>query len=296
MKGKWGIFTLLIISGFLNQTLFERDSMYSHISVRDEGGIRTLYFNTFPQTRMSLLNPYDGAFEYTKFVHLAFLMNPKIKKVLLIGLGGGSINRALWKFYPGVQVDTVEIDPMVVEVATKFFGLPNTSQHRVFVDDGRKYLKKTPEKYDFLFMDAYLANPYSPYIPFHLATKEFFELADKKLNPEGVIGFNVIGTLTGPNNQTTRAIYKTLAYRFGTVYYIPAISSMNVVLFGLKTERYPSVQDLLKRAMEKAKTQSEVVPEYLAMVGRVQTVVLPTDDVPLLTDEYAPIETLNILR
>lgn len=296
MKGKWGIVTLFLLSSFMNQTLFERDSMYSHITVKDEGGIRTLYFNTFPQTRMSLLDPYDGAFEYTKFAHLAFLMNPDIKKVLLIGLGGGSINRALWKFYPEVQVDTVEIDPMVVEVARRFFGLPETSKHRIFVEDGRKYVKKTQEKYDFIFMDAYLANPYSPYIPFHLATKEFFELAHKKLNVGGVIGFNVIGTLYGPNNQTLRAIYKTLSYRFGPVYYIPAISSMNVVLFGLKTEKYPSVQDLLKRAMEKAKTQPVVVTDYLAMVGRVQTVVLPTDDVPVLTDEYAPVETLNILR
>ncbi len=287
---------LIFFCGFINRVLFERDSMYSRISVRDEGGIRTLYFNSFPQSRMSLMNPDEGAFEYTRFAHIAFALNPQIRKVLLIGLGGGSINRAFFKNHPEVEVHTVEIDPMVVQVANQFFGLPNSPKHKVIVEDGRKYLRTTNETYDYIFLDAYLASPYAPYIPFHLATKEFFELVHKKLNSNGVLGYNVIGTVSSVNNATTRAIYKTVSYRFGPVYFIPAMTSMNVVLMATKSEKYPSTTDLLKRAVEQIRQKSIMLPDYLGLVGRIQTVVLPTDDVPVLTDEYAPVETLSILR
>ena len=70
---------------------------------------------------MSLTNPLTGHFEYTEYFQMPWLWNHDIKSVLMVGLGGGSTPRAYQHYYPKVMVDIVEIDPMVVDVAKKYF-------------------------------------------------------------------------------------------------------------------------------------------------------------------------------
>ena len=96
---------------------------------------------------------------------------------------------------------TVELDPDVVDAAYTWFKLPRDPRLRVEVDDGRRFLQRTDERYDVIMVDAF----YSDGVPFHLTTLEFVELMRERLTPGGVIATNVIGALTGGSSQITRA-------------------------------------------------------------------------------------------
>src|SRR5213594_4077358 len=103
------------------RVVFEATSPYHHIRVIDQDGIRTLSFDGSMETRMSLRDPLKGHFEYTEYFQMPWLWNTQLTSVLMIGLGGGSTQRAYEHYYPTVTIDTVEIDPLVVELAQQYF-------------------------------------------------------------------------------------------------------------------------------------------------------------------------------
>ena len=78
--------------------VYEVTSPYHHIRVIDQQGLRTLSFDNSMETRMSLVNPLQGHFEYTEFFHLPWLWSPEMTNVLMIGLGGGSTNERINSF------------------------------------------------------------------------------------------------------------------------------------------------------------------------------------------------------
>jgi spermidine synthase len=184
--------------------VYEVTSPYHHIRVIDQQGLRTLSFDNSMETRMSLVNPLQGHFQYTEFFHLPWLWNPEMTNVLMIGLGGGSTQRAYQYFYPKMMVDTVEMDPIVVEVAKTYFQVRESPTLRIHVLDGRIFLRRADTHYDAIIMDAYVAHRYGSFIPYHLATREFFQLASDKLTADGVLAYNVIGTLNGRTRGHSR--------------------------------------------------------------------------------------------
>ena len=94
--------------------VFEITSPYHHIRVIDQDGTRMLSFDGSMETRMSLRDPLRGHFEYTEYFHMPWLWNAQLTNVLMIGLGGGSAQRAFAHYYPHATVTTAEIDPAVV--------------------------------------------------------------------------------------------------------------------------------------------------------------------------------------
>src|SRR5437016_10315779 len=100
--------------------IFEVTSAYHHIRVIDQDGVRTLSFDGSMETRMSLQNPLRGHFEYTEYFHMPWLWNTQLTNVLMIGLGGGSTQRAYEHYYTNVTIETVEIDPEVVQIARSY--------------------------------------------------------------------------------------------------------------------------------------------------------------------------------
>lgn len=280
----------LLVSGAV---VFERDTLYNHLVVSDENGDRVLYFNRFPQTRMNLRDPNRGHFEYVDYVPIAYVLKEKVKKVLVIGLGGGSIPRYLLQRDPQVVVHSVEIDPWVVRVARDYFGVTESDRHRIIVQDARQYLRMSREKYDVIIADAYHADYYGSYIPYHLVTREFFALIKDHLEPGGVVMYNVIGTLTGWQNQVVRALYKTMSAEFPAVYVVPMPRIYNVEVFGVKDQDPASRDVLLQRAREQIKKGPFKEPTLLSRLSRMVTQPIVTQDVPILTDDYAPVETLG---
>src|SRR5688572_15116631 len=148
------------------RVVFETTSPYHHIRVIDQQGLRALSFDGSMETRMSLRDPLTGHFEYTEYFHMPWLWHSNLTNVLMVGLGGGSVQRAYEHYYPQVTIETVEIDAMVVRIAKEYFGFKESERQRVHVMDGRVHLRRTGTKYDAIIMDAYVKNRYGSFIPY----------------------------------------------------------------------------------------------------------------------------------
>ena len=125
--------------------------------------------------------------EWDMFLVVPPLLGHPVRRVLIVGNAGGTIARAFGVFYPDAEIDGVEIDPKVTEAGRRFLGLGDNPRLHVITADGRPYLELTKKRYDLIAVDAYR----QPYIPFYLATKEFFQLARQHLEPGGVVALNV---------------------------------------------------------------------------------------------------------
>ena len=108
------------------------------------------------------------------------------RRIAILGNAAGTTARAYGRYFPGAYVDGVEIDGELTEIGRSLFDM-NNPRLETFTADARPYLRQTARRYDAILVDAYR----QPYIPFYLATREFFALARERLNPGGVVFVNV---------------------------------------------------------------------------------------------------------
>jgi predicted membrane-bound spermidine synthase len=162
------------------------------------------------QSEANLADPDDLPLRYTSTFSIAAIYPPEIKRVLVLGLGGGSIPIYLHRFIPGATIDVVEIDPGIIATAKKFFGVRETSRLRFYESDGRVFLNRHTEPYDIIMVDVFTGS----YIPFHMMTKEFYQLVRSGLNPHGVAAMNVwpAEKLFVSNVRTLKLAFDTLDF------------------------------------------------------------------------------------
>ncbi len=275
------------------EVVYETTSPHHHIKVIDDGGIRTLSFDGSMETRMSLQSPLQGHFEYTEFFHVPFLWNPLMTNVLMIGLGGGSTQRSFLHYYPQVTVQTVEIDPAVLRVAKQYFHVEETPKHIVHVEDGRVFLRRTQEQFGAIIMDAYVQTRYGGSIPYHLATKEFFEIAARHLGTNGVLAYNVMGRPQAVGADVLGSMYKTLKSVFPNVYQFPARDSLNVVLIATKSAQKFNFDTIHTRATGLIQTKRITMPSFRGRLYAFRAD--PPGNLYLckvMTDDFAPLDGL----
>lgn len=288
---------LILLAPFVasaeKQVLFDRISAYHHIQVYDEDGKRTLSFNGSWETTMMLTNPLTGHFEYTEYFQMPWLWNHNIKRVLMEGLGGGSTPRAYQHYYTNVLMDVVEIDPAVVEVAKKYFALQETPTLRIHTNDGRIFLRQTTNIYDVILMDAYSTTRYGSSLPRQLATKEFYTLASQHLSTNGVFAYNVIGQLVGFRATLIGAMYRTMSQVFPHVYLFPAEESENVVFVATKSAELFTAARAAQEAQKLIGSGTVTLPTFsLRVKSFLDRRPANASTSPLLTDDYAPIDSL----
>ncbi|MDG3006155.1 spermidine synthase [Paludisphaera mucosa] len=174
-------------------------SNYSHVKVTRDGSTRTLWFvrdngEHVVESKVDVERPDDLRVEYTRFMFLSYVFRPQPKKVLIVGLGGGSMVHFLKIHDPAVKVDVVEIDPLIVSIADRYFGVKTGGNVDVKVTDGLAYLRESDAKYDVIYMDAFLrpsGGTDMTGVPLHLKTLTFYEQVKQRLNPDGVVVFNL---------------------------------------------------------------------------------------------------------
>jgi len=273
--------------------VFSTYSAYHYIEVVDEGGVRTLSFNGSRETRMHRENPLQGHFEYTEYFHMPWLWNTNIKRVLMIGLGGGSTQRSYQHYYTNVTVDSVELDPAVVNVAKTYFHVTETPAHRIHIQDGRIFLRRTTNVYDVILMDAYSTTRYGSSIPPHLTTKEFFTIARNHLSTNGVMAYNIIGTVRDWNADFVGGLFRTMREVFPQVYLFPATESQNVVLLATKSpERFDATR-VQKDGLALARNKTVTLPTFTRRLQSfVNTPPPSASRSPVLTDDRAGVEGL----
>jgi spermidine synthase len=272
--------------------IYARDTVYHRITVSDEAGIRYMKLDNYWQSAKDLAAPERTVFRYADYMHAGMLFTPDPRRVLMIGMGGGTVAKRYLQDYPAVRMDVVEIDPKVIAAAERYFGVPANGRLRAFGQDGRIFVKRAAERYDQILMDAYLKDT----LPFHLATREFFQEARARLNPGGVFVANIIGALDGPDSRLFRAIYRTLREVFPAVYVFPVDMGpagaqqllRNIIVVGAEEVLSPPEV----RARYAAVRGRIRVPGFDAVVADLYAQPIRTDDVPTLTDNFAPTDAL----
>jgi len=177
----------------------EVQSPYSLIRVRRLGSIRSMVFvrnsgEEAYQSQVNLANPHLLRFNYLQHMFASYLLLPEQKKVLVVGLGGGSMVHFLQKHDAECEVDAVEIDPVVVQLAERFFLLKQTKNVRVIVADAFEYFAENEAKYDVIYMDAFLKPSDATDrtgAPLKMRTIEFYKQLQSHLTDGGSVVFNI---------------------------------------------------------------------------------------------------------
>ncbi len=272
-----------------------RDTRYHRMIVADDSDSRYLRFDSSFQSGMWLDDPYRTRFLYTDYLDLGIAHRPSARNVLFIGLGGGSGPKRVWRDFPKLRLQVVELDPDVVTAAYKWFELPRDPRLAVDVDDGRRWLTRHDGQWDVIVIDAFYADS----IPFHLATREFLQLVRQRLAPGGVVVVNIIGAITGEASKLLRSLTKTYKSSFSTVLLYPVYNgagdvnptyTRNVILVATDSAA-PSTSFLRRRWREIRKT-TPTAPKLDNAIARRWARPVRFDDVPVLTDDYAPTDAL----
>lgn len=194
-------------------------SAYAEIRVLDKNGKRHLLIDGGVHT---IVDPatMETKYPYVAVMDLAGEFFDQPGKMLLVGLGGGTLVKNFAG--RGWQVESVEIDPAVTEVARQYFGL-RPEEGAVHHLDGRQYLARNNKSYDLIIMDAFGSSS----IPFHLVTKEAFALIASRLKKNGLLAINIESK--GWNSLLVNSLTTTLATAFTNIQVLPTYQTENAI-------------------------------------------------------------------
>ena len=275
------------------KTLLQKDTFYHHIRIEEDDEARYMYFDRTLQSAMNLKDPTALRLIYSRYTSLGFTFRPDARKMLIIGLGGGSIPKKVQKEFPNIEIDAVDIDPEVVKLAKDYFHVKEGKQMRLHAQDGRLFLTRTQNQYDIILIDAYFTDA----MPFHLTTKQFFELAQKRLTPNGIIVANLISAVTGPSGKIARAFVRTQRQVFPQTYVFAARRAdnvsldtiQNVIVIATRDKQRIDIKDIVKRA---GGLDKGLFPDPIQDIAVAYFDKPVPEDVPILTDDYAPTDNL----
>lgn len=232
--------------------LFEKQSPYSLIRVtEDNQGLRTLWFDD-SGVRQSVVKPGDPdhlELPYARSMMIGLAICPQPRRVLIVGLGGGTIPGFIHKHYPQTTIDVVDIDAEVVRVAERFFGFRQDEHLRAHVADGRRFIAAVREPYDMIFLDAYSADE----VPAHLTTREFLLAVRRAVDAErGVVLGNIWSRFSNP-------LYDSMVCTYVDVFEAVRIADVpeagNKIVIALPRPAAPQRGELATRASELARQQ-----------------------------------------
>lgn len=227
-------------------------SDYSHIRVTRTRNVRTLYFvrdsgEEVIESELNLERPYELIVPYTRYMFLSYAFRPVQERVLIVGLGGGSMVHFLRHYDPKVQVDVVEIDPVMVQIARDYFGVKNEGNVKIITGDGIDYLRKTETRYDVIYMDAFLKpsrETDTTGAPLRLKTAQFYKEIQSKLKPEGLVVINL------NSHANIRGDVETVRETFPQTYVFQAPDVFNLVVVGSLAPARLTFTAISRRASE----------------------------------------------
>lgn len=273
--------------------LEEERSLYQNVYVIKEDGVICMRFRQKSHHDLSQSCVFDDGskqliFDYYKLVMGAtfFLDNPK--DILVIGLGGGVLVSAYQDIYPGANITSVEIDPVVAKMAKKYFGYSDKGeQYETHLKDGRVFVKRglrKDKRYDFILLDAFN----SDYIPEHMMTKEYLEEVKRLLKPNGMVVANTFSSsaLFDHESETYKAV-------FGELYQIRFNNQKNNRVIVVSNSKLPTKEKLLKKVKEFKPILLPYGVETSKIYDAINTEINWDTDAKVLTDQYSPANLLK---
>jgi spermidine synthase len=267
--------------------LHSERSLYREVLVYADGSQRCMCFTRNcrigRQSCMDMQHPDRLQLNYTRMMLGSLYLNPQPRSILIIGLGGGSLPRALLQLLPGANIDVAEIDPAVVRVAQKFFNLPVSPRLRVIEADGRVFVKRAireQRRYDLIMLDAFDHE----YIPEHLLTREFLSEVRTLLKPDAALAANTFSSSRLYDHEST-----TYAAVFGGFFNLK--KENRVILF--TNARQPSAAELAAASEKLDPSLKPLGVDSGALLALFSTQVDWDKTARVLTDQYSPANLLN---
>lgn len=268
-----------IKSSYLDVAIREGTFTYKDISTGESVKRPTIQLYTNPtiiQSAMFSDEDNELVLTYSRFFRtISEFFHPDIKRALLIGGAGYSIPKDFLKHNLIGNIDVVEIDPKMTEIAKEYFNLPDDPRLNIYHEDGRTYLNKNQKKYDVVMIDAFKAFN----APFHLTTLETVEKISNSLNDNGLVIINILQSIKGDSGKFFRAEYATFKEVFPQLYVFRALSldpyeEQNLILVATKSS---DRIELISNNKEVNFYLSQIWEEDIDM------------DIPILTDDFAPV-------
>lgn len=270
--------------------IYERESAYNYIQVLEFGQYRVLRLNE-GQGEHSRYHPTQIAFHgpWMQFLAAPFF-NPapydpeNVQRMAIVGLAAGTTVRQATAVFGPIPIDGYEIDPAIIEVGRELFAM-NEPNLNAIPQDGRVGLARSPHRYTIIAIDAYRP----PYIPWHLTTREFFELVAAHLTADGAVVVNV-GRAPG-DRRLIDGLASTMQAVFPSVYVMDLPDTFNSLIYA--TAQPTTAQNLVDNYLYLGARQ-DVHPLLLEALLRLGLNLQPTPPPDqVFTDDWAPIEWIT---
>jgi len=268
-----------------------RESLYNNIYVYEQGDFVSMTFGynrrIYTESVFHRSDDRELPVSYTRYMTAGLIYAGSVTSVLEIGFGGGRTAWYLHRLLPQVPVTSVELDPAVVDLARKHFGIREEPNFRLVTRDGRLFLAESKERFDIIMIDAYRG----PFVPFHLLTREFYELVKAHLAEGGVVVQNI-----EPSTMLFDSAVETINTVFPHLDFYESDGNVVTLAYGGQAK---SPEDLDRQASLR---QQAFQPRYdlQQMLARRRPYLAKTGMIDakakLLTDDFAPVEALKSIE
>jgi spermidine synthase len=296
LKKFFGLMVLIIAIPFVfhinadkHPKNIDLDTLYNRIIIEERvienTGKHVRYLRIdqkWAQSAVVLEDPDELFFEYNKFYRVSEHFCPTQRRALLIGGGAYTFARDFIRRHPDAEMDVVEIDPALTDIAKQFFFMTDDPRIVSIHEDGRQSLHHLSKQYDVIYLDVFKASA-SP--PFHLMTREAIQSMASLLGPEGAVLVNIYSAIEGDKGKFLRAAYRTFRSVFPQVFLFPVDDprdgekAQNILLVAWNRNAPPAWQN-----------SDPEINRYLTHRWRRPI----ANDIPVLSDEFAPVEHLLI--
>lgn len=288
-----GLLAILLANRPIKATegqIYESESAYNYIQVLEIDGYRVLRLND-GQGQHSIWHPtqLDFSGPWLQFLAAPFF-NPapydpkRMESLAIVGLAAGTVSRQATEAFGPIPIDGYEIDPQIIEVGREYFDMNQPNLNAV-AQDGRWGLEHSQRLYTVIGVDAYRP----PYIPWHLTTREFFQIVRQHLTDDGVLVVNAGRSPT--DRRLVEGLVGTLRTIFPSVHVMDVPGSFNSIIYA--TVQSTEGQNLFDNLVYLYTTPG-INPLLIESVKRTLINLQPTPDSRVVfTDNWAPIEWIT---
>jgi spermidine synthase len=270
--------------------IYETESEYNYIQVLERDGYHVLRLNEgqgehsiWHATELDYHGPWEQ-FLAAPFFNPAPFKPEQVKSMAIVGLAAGTSARQASEVFGPIPIDGFEIDPDIIRVGRQYFDMNEPNLNAV-AQDGRWGLERSTRRYSIIGVDAYRP----PYIPWHLTTREFFQLVYDRLADDGVMVINVGRSPT--DRRLVDDLVGTIQAVFPSIYVMDVPGSFNSIIYAT---RQPTQIENLYSNLASLYSRPEVHPLLVRALERVVVNLQPTPaSQTVYTDDWAPIEWIT---
>jgi spermidine synthase len=205
-----------------------RNGADASVEISEQDGIRYLHLGSATiQSGMRVSDPDDLVLAYTRSMMAFLLFAPEPQRVVSVGLGGGSVNKWIYRHFPQAEQVAIELNPRVIAVSRQYFQVPaDNTRLKVIQADGARWVGEHWDSADVVLVDGYDGESHAA----ELATPEFYGAVARALRRDGILAVN----LWGSDPQFDEYVRRIEAAFEGQVACVPALQKGNIIVLAFK--------------------------------------------------------------